>query len=248
MKMTDCEARLRGVGGDRAGQVAGRRATDGREAQLVGGLRGGDGHRPILEREGRVDGVVLEPQVVQAERLAEAVGADEGRATGLGVDDAVALDRQQGAVAPQAGRALLDAGAADAGADGVVVVGDLERPEAVGADVERLGRVQATALAAAQAEHAARGGCPVGRGGSRRVGDQHRRRFGSSLCAAPPWRERGTQKWPLLMRGPTTAIRPLAARPHLPALAGGIGTFPGRVIPRSGRVAGLHRAVSLHLS
>src|SRR5690348_15950979 len=99
-------------------------------------------------------------------------------------------------IAPQAGRALLDADATDGGADGVVVVGDVERPEAVGADVERLGWVQAAALAAAQAEHTARGACPVGRGGSRRIGDQHRRRFGSSLCAAPLTRTRDAKMAP----------------------------------------------------
>ena len=64
---------LGGVGGDAVGEVAGRGAADGREAELAG-LRQGDRDDAVLERQRReVDGIVLDPEVLDAERLREPI-------------------------------------------------------------------------------------------------------------------------------------------------------------------------------
>ena len=69
------EARRGGVGGDGVGEVAGRGAGDGLEAEL---LRFGDRDRddPVLEGVGRVGGVVLDPDLgLDPEPLGQPVGA-----------------------------------------------------------------------------------------------------------------------------------------------------------------------------
>src|SRR5438046_10369534 len=60
----------------RAGEVAGRGAGQGVGAELDG-PRGSHGDDPILERERRVTGVVLEQEVLDTDRLAETTGMDE---------------------------------------------------------------------------------------------------------------------------------------------------------------------------
>src|SRR5205085_977014 len=75
-----------------------------------------------------------------------------------GVDDAVAFDGQQLAVAPQGARAALDALAGNGRADQVVVIRHFERSEAQLAHVARFGRVQLAAFTALQSANTARGG------------------------------------------------------------------------------------------
>ena len=72
-------AQRRAVGGDRVGQVAGRRAGQHLEAELAG-AGAGDRDDAVLERVRRVGGVVLDPHLAQAEALGQAVGADQRRA------------------------------------------------------------------------------------------------------------------------------------------------------------------------
>ena len=67
------------MGGDRVGEVAGRGAGDGVEAQLAR-LRDGDRDDAVLEGVGRVGGVVLDPQLgFEPEPLGEPVGPDQRR-------------------------------------------------------------------------------------------------------------------------------------------------------------------------
>ena len=70
------EARLGGADGDGAGEVAGRRAGQHGDAESPGpDGRGRDD--PVLERAGGVGGLVLEPEVGEAERRAQLRGGDE---------------------------------------------------------------------------------------------------------------------------------------------------------------------------
>ena len=65
-----------GVGGHAVGQVAGRGAADGREAELAG-LAQGHRHDAVLERQRReVDGVVLDPELLDAQLGGQAIGPD----------------------------------------------------------------------------------------------------------------------------------------------------------------------------
>ena len=61
-----------------AGQVAGRGAGQGLEAE-GGGLRRGHRHGPILEGERRVARVVLQPQALDADGFAQPLGGHERR-------------------------------------------------------------------------------------------------------------------------------------------------------------------------
>ena len=148
------------MGGDRVGQVAGGGAGDRLKAQLAS-ARDGDRHDAVLEGVRRVGGVVLDPHLAQAEALGEAVGADQRRAAGRQPDARgqppgrarrAAGERQEVGVAPDVLRAALDAAAqlADVAAGAAVVIGDLQRPEALLADVQRLERVLGLALLALQ--------------------------------------------------------------------------------------------------
>ncbi|GAY12092.1 DNA polymerase III delta subunit [Pseudonocardia sp. N23] len=112
--------------GDGVGEVARRRAAQHGEAELAG--RGeGDGDDAVLERVGRVAGVVLHPQGAHTQGGGEPVGLDQPRHArlGVGVRLHVGRDRQQVAVAPDRLRAGLDGPAGDRRE----VVGHLEGPE-----------------------------------------------------------------------------------------------------------------------
>src|SRR5205814_2093680 len=111
------------------GQVAGGGAGDGVEPERAR-AGGGDGNRTILERERGIDGVVLDVDLVQTECTPEVVGLHQRGAAGVRLDDRLVLNGQQRAVAPDGLGAGGDGLAAHQGADGVVVVGDLERTEA----------------------------------------------------------------------------------------------------------------------
>src|SRR5439155_21490435 len=69
-------ARPGGVGGDRVGQVSGRGARRDLEAQLARPGKG-DGDHAVLERARRVQGVVLDPELAQAQLGGQAVGPKE---------------------------------------------------------------------------------------------------------------------------------------------------------------------------
>ena len=111
------------------------------------------GRDPVLERVGGVHRVVLDPHLAEAELGGQAVGAHQRREAGAEVDGRVAVGRQQVGVAPDRQRAGRDLLAADRGADGVVVVGDLERAEAPLAGEDRRDVVLASALPTSQSVH-----------------------------------------------------------------------------------------------
>ena len=73
------QAERRGVGGDGVREVARRRAGEHLEAELPRAC-GGDADDAVLEGVRRVGGVVLDPDLVEAEPLGEPVGADQRRA------------------------------------------------------------------------------------------------------------------------------------------------------------------------
>ncbi len=101
------EAGGRGVCGDGIGEVARRGAGDGLVAELTR-LCQGDGDDAILERVGRVGGVVLDPQLAQAEALGEAIGTHQRRQPGLQRIARALGQREEVGVAPDARRARLD--------------------------------------------------------------------------------------------------------------------------------------------
>ena len=144
------EAEARGLGGDGVGEVAGRGAADGGEAELLR-VGEGDGDDAILEGERReADGVVLDVEIVGADALAEVFGADErGEAYGqIGLE--AFGDGQEGGVAPDVGGAGGDVLAGEVAAGGFEVVGDFEGGQAVGAGGERLVAEALAALVALQ--------------------------------------------------------------------------------------------------
>ena len=99
------EPEPRGVRGDAAGEVAGRRAGEDREPELDRARRG-DRDDAILVGTGRmVDRVVLDVQLADAEPRGEPVGAHERREAGVQAGPRLALDRQQLAIAPEVLRA-----------------------------------------------------------------------------------------------------------------------------------------------
>jgi hypothetical protein len=94
------------------------------------------GHHTIFERAGRVQRVVLDPQVVQPDGCTQPWRRHQRREAGAEVDPAGVpgvggpiKDRQQIGVAPQSRWTGLDALPGDHAAHGVVVVHDLERAE-----------------------------------------------------------------------------------------------------------------------
>ena len=119
------------MGGDGVGEVAGRGAGDGVEAQLLR-LGDGDGDDAVLEGVGRVGGVVLDPELgVEPEALGEAVGAQQRRQAGLERVAGATLEGQEVGVAPDSLRAGLDLALGLGRVETGEVVGDFQRPEAV---------------------------------------------------------------------------------------------------------------------
>ena len=145
------ETGRRGVSGDGVGQIAGRRAADGLESELD---RLGRSHcdHPVLERVGGVGGVVLDPDLgVDAKPLGQAVGADQRRQTGLQGIARAALEGKEIGVAPDPPRAGLNPPPRFLGIEAGIVVGDLERAEALAAYEQGLQWVGLPALLASQA-------------------------------------------------------------------------------------------------
>src|SRR5439155_7997066 len=140
------------MGGDRVREVAGRRAGGGLETELER-LRERDRRHAILERVRRVERVVLHPHLAEPESGGEAVGADQRREPGAEVDRVAPVDGQEVGVAPDARRPGCDLLAADGRPDGVVVVVDLERPEAPLASEDGRDLVLAAALPTSKILH-----------------------------------------------------------------------------------------------
>ena len=143
---------VRGVRGDRVGEVAGRSTGRDLEAELER-LAQRDGDDPVLERVRRVAGVVLQPHLAEAELRREAVGPHERREPRPEVDRGIGPHREEVAVAPQRERPGGDLLAAGRGGDRLVVVGHFERAEAPLARVDRRGLVLTTALPTAEPVH-----------------------------------------------------------------------------------------------
>jgi hypothetical protein len=137
------------MGGDGVGQIASRGAGDGLEAELAR-LRQGDRDDAILERVGRVGGVVLDPQLPEPEALGEPVGPDQGRQPRLEWITGTLGEGEEVGVAPDASRARLDLAAGLAWIEIGEVVRDLQRTEAALADKSSLQRVARFALLADQ--------------------------------------------------------------------------------------------------
>ena len=126
-----------GVGGDGVGEVAGRGAGDGGVAERAGG-RQRHRHHPVLERVRRVAAVVFDPELSHAKCAGQVGGLAQLGHPGAEIDagSEVLAGRQQPGVAPDRLRSGLDRGAGDE-AQLVLVVGDLERGEALVTDVHR---------------------------------------------------------------------------------------------------------------
>ena len=149
------EPRGGGVGRDGVGEVAGRGAADGVEAELD---RARDGHRDhaVLVAEGRVVGaVVLEVELAHAQLAAQALGPHERREARAQAGPRLALDRQQVAVAPERARPRLDPLAGHDPAHRGVVVAHLDGAEALVADHARGDGVRRPAFLAGQATNEA---------------------------------------------------------------------------------------------
>ena len=205
-------------GGDGVGEVAGARTGERRGAELAGGAQGA-GDDAVLEGVGRVGGVVLDPECLDAERAAEVVGAEQPGEAGLGVGARLDVvgHGQQRLVAPDVGRPGLDLGAGDAPAR-LVVVPDLQRPEALRTGVRRPELDLVPALAADQGAGVAEGAVADSAGRVALLGDDVR-------------------SW----RPPSSSPRRLSPR-------AGFGTVPATAPDfgggrRSRRLPGLHRAV-----
>ena len=111
-------------------------------------------HDPVLERERRIiDGVVLDIELANAERPREPVGPDQRRAADLAADGRLAVQGEQLAVPPHRPGPRRDGLARQRSRDLVVVVGDLERTEVVGTEVEGFLGIMLAAQAALQTQH-----------------------------------------------------------------------------------------------
>src|SRR5207248_677710 len=143
-------------------EVARGRARRDLEAELER-LRQRHRRDAVLERIGRVHGVVLDPDVAQTELRTQPVGAHEGREPGAEVDGVAPLAGEQVRVTPDRRRPRGDALTARGPGDRGVVVGDLERAEAPLARVHGGDVVLAAALPTAKTLHVCHGDLLTGR-------------------------------------------------------------------------------------
>ena len=119
------------------GQVAGRGTGEDIEAEFDG-AGGRNRDDAILVRAGRmVDRIVLDIQFRHPETPGKPIGAHERGEPGVQAGQRLLLNRQELAVAPQVFRARLDQLARDERRDRCIVVGDLERAQALVADPQR---------------------------------------------------------------------------------------------------------------
>ena len=125
-----------GVGRHAVGQVARRGAADGLEPELDG-LRKCHRDDAVLERERRIiDGVVLDVELGDAERLGQPVGPDKRRAADVAADRRLAVERQQLAVSPHRPGPRCDRRPGHRARHLLVVVRDFERTEILGTEIE----------------------------------------------------------------------------------------------------------------
>src|SRR5439155_12387983 len=113
----------------------------------------GHGNIAVLERSGRIQGVIFDVEMVEAHCLAEILRLNKGREAGAQVDRITRRRRQQLAIAPDAGRSAGDGVTGDPLPDRIEVVGDLERSETVLADIGGLEVTQSPALSTSQPLH-----------------------------------------------------------------------------------------------
>jgi len=133
------ETLLRGLRSDGVGEVAGGGAADGGEAEAASGDEGGADDAVLEGERGEADGVVFHVEILDAETGSEFRGSDKRRpAGGVGRLEAVG-DGEKLGVAPHIEGSAGKIVAAGFFLEGVVVVGDFERGEAVFA--ERFGGV-----------------------------------------------------------------------------------------------------------
>ena len=142
-------------GGRRAREVSGARAAERLEAEGAEPGRG-DRDRPILERQRRVAGVVLDQQPFDADRRTEPVRAHQGRAADLEPALGWGVDRKELEVAPDARSPARDRVGGDEPAHQLQVDVDLERAEARGTDVARTDGLGRAAVATPEAADAGR--------------------------------------------------------------------------------------------
>ena len=140
------------AGRDRAGEVAGRRARERRQPELLR-LARRDGDHPVLERVRRVRGVELEPQLADAELLRQPRGAARAASSRARAAARRAARRAEGrrTARATAGRPRCRSRVTVA-AQRVPVVDRVERPEAPRAGTDRLERVLGRADATGKGE------------------------------------------------------------------------------------------------
>src|SRR5262249_35431639 len=109
-----------------------------------------DRDHAVLEGVGGVRGVVLDPDLAEAEALSQAWGADEGRQSGLEGRAGRIVERQEVRVAPDPVRSRLDLAARLLRVDCREVIRDLQWPEAALAHIACFGRICRVALLAPQ--------------------------------------------------------------------------------------------------
>ena len=144
------------VRGDSVREVAGGCARGDLEPELEC-LAQRDRSDPVLERVGGVGGVVLDPDLTEAQLGREPIGTDQRREPGAEVDRRIAVQGQQIRVPPDAERPGGDRFAGDRRLDRVVVVGHLERAETPLTREDRGDVVFTTALPTAQSMHLGHG-------------------------------------------------------------------------------------------
>ena len=136
-----------GMRSDTAGQVAGGGAGNRLETELYG-LGGRHRNHAVFERERRVDAVVLDIQIVQAQPLTQVVSLEQRRKPRHDIHTVFAVGGQQVGVAPDAQGPGGDAVPADHLGDSGVVVDHFQRAETEFADIQGIGGLFAPALAA----------------------------------------------------------------------------------------------------
>ena len=143
-------------GGGGVGEVAGAGAANRGEAQFPGAGQG-HAHHPVFEGEGgHVHPIVLDVELLEAQAASQTVGAQQRSEASADINR-LTLDGQEIAITPDRSGAGLDGGAADAGANGVVVVNDFKRTKAnVFTDVTSFGRIGMATFFAAQASEGLR--------------------------------------------------------------------------------------------
>jgi hypothetical protein len=149
-------------GGRRPGEVPGRGAGKGRNAEFDGaGSR--DRDSSILEAQGGIARVVLEPESIDAQDGCQAIRGEQRRRTDRERPRRRRVDGEQLQVAPDPRCSPRHRLVGQRGRDDGQVVAHLERPEAGGTDVRQGDRLGEAAVATGHAGQSRAGG--IARGG-----------------------------------------------------------------------------------